>query len=46
MGWRCVSAGAGDGMMKWGEKENMNATAALATMPTKPIASLARAESV
>jgi hypothetical protein len=41
-----VGAGAGDGKMKQGEKEKMDASAALATMPTKPIAGRARAESV
>ena len=43
---RRVGAGAGDGKMKQGEKKKMDAATALATMSTKPIPGLSRAESV
>jgi hypothetical protein len=43
---RRVGAGAGDAKMKQGEKEKMDATAALATMSTKPIPDHSRAETV
>ena len=41
-----VGDGAGDGKMRQGEKEKMDATAALATMSTRPIPGRSRAETV